>query len=296
VYRLLLPFADLPVMPSLGVVCFGSVHRPLGLAALTTGDLPGAIDHLERAVAANTRLGNRPMTACCRADLALVLLRRNDAASRRRAEQLLERAIEEAERAEMPVRAAQWRDARRNVMAYAGQAPIAIRRVQDRWLLAHHGGEVVVGDLVGMRYLARLVAEPGRAITALELAGSAAAPVEPSRQPMLDERARAAYAARARELAAAAGRARTDGDRERVEALEDEIEALTRELDRSRGLRGRGRSFAGPAERARTAVRKAISRALDAVEAGDPMLAQMLRLSVSTGYECSYTPTGLALA
>jgi hypothetical protein len=77
--------------------------------------------------------------------------------------------------------------------------------------------------------------------------------------------------------------------------LEDEIEALTAELNRTAGLRGRIRTFAGPAERARTAVRKAISRALDAVEAGDPALAATLRLSVSTGYECCYTPTGLAL-
>ena len=39
VYRLLSPFADLPVMPSLAVVCLGSTHRPLGLAALTVGDV-----------------------------------------------------------------------------------------------------------------------------------------------------------------------------------------------------------------------------------------------------------------
>jgi len=48
----------------------------------------------------------------------------------------------------------------------------------------------------------------------------------------------------------------------------------------------------GPAERARTAVRKAISRALDAVEAGDPALADTLRLSLRTGYECCYDPAG----
>ena len=38
-YDALLPYADLPVMGSLAVVCFGSVHRPLGLAALTVAGM-----------------------------------------------------------------------------------------------------------------------------------------------------------------------------------------------------------------------------------------------------------------
>ena len=292
VYRLLLPFADLPVMPSLGVACFGSVHRPLGLAAVTAGDQDGGIDHLERAVVANTRLGNRPMTTCCGADLGLALLRRNHPADRRRAGQLLDRAIEEAERMDMAARAEEWRAARREAEQRAGPAPIAIRREPPGWLVAHPGGELSVGDLVGMQYLARLVAEPGRALPALELAGAQAGPADPSRQPVLDAPARAAFTARARELAHAVRRARADGDRPRVEALEDEIEALTAELNRTAGLCGRTRTFAGPAERARTAVRKAISRALDAVEAGDPALADTLRLSLRTGYECCYDPAG----
>jgi tetratricopeptide (TPR) repeat protein len=296
VYRLLLPFAELPVMPSLGVACFGSTHRPLGLAALTAGDVAGAVHHLDQAVVANVRLGNRPMTACCRADLALALLRRDQAGDRRRAELLLDQAIEVAEQCGMPVRAAAWLATRRDVAAHAGATPIAIRREHGRWRLAHRGGEVVVDDLVGMRYLARLLAEPGRQIPALELAGSPAGPVEPSRQPVIDQRARAEYAARARVLSDAVRRARADGDAGQVQALEDEIEALTRELGRSTDRHGRARSFAGPAERARTAVRKAISRALDAVEAGDPTLGQTLRGSVTTGYECSYTPQARASA
>jgi len=44
-YELLMRFAYLPVMPSLAVVCFGSVERPLGLAALTLGDVEAAVRH-----------------------------------------------------------------------------------------------------------------------------------------------------------------------------------------------------------------------------------------------------------
>ena len=47
-YELLAPFADLPVLVGLGVACFGSVHRPLGIAALTFGNIDLAIDHLDR--------------------------------------------------------------------------------------------------------------------------------------------------------------------------------------------------------------------------------------------------------
>jgi hypothetical protein len=210
---------------------------------------------------------------------------------------LLDRAIEEADRADMPVRAARWRAVRREAAQRTAPPPIVVRRDQGRWLLTHHGGEVLVGDLVGMRYLARLIAEPGRAIAALELAGPPAGPVDPGPQPMLDARARSAYAERAGRLTTAVRQARADGDRARVEALEDEIEALTREMRRSTGLGGRARTFAGPAERARTAVRKAIDRALSAIEAeGDPTLSTTLRLSIKTGYECSYTPSGLLVA
>ena len=59
-YDLLLPFADLPVVVSPGLVCLGSTERGLGLAALTFGELDRAVDHLERAVAANLVLDNRP--------------------------------------------------------------------------------------------------------------------------------------------------------------------------------------------------------------------------------------------
>ena len=62
-YPLLVPFAARPVMPSLAIGCLGSVERALGLAAATCADGDRAVEHLRRAVAANIRLGNRPMTA-----------------------------------------------------------------------------------------------------------------------------------------------------------------------------------------------------------------------------------------
>ena len=59
-YQLLTPYADRPVMASLAVVCFGSVHYPLGIAALTMGDKERAVAHFQSAVVANEALGRRP--------------------------------------------------------------------------------------------------------------------------------------------------------------------------------------------------------------------------------------------
>lgn len=76
VHRLLLAHADHPVVASLGVVDHGSVEGALGSAALTFGALDAAVAHLERAVAADDRLANRPFAAIGRAHLANALWRR----------------------------------------------------------------------------------------------------------------------------------------------------------------------------------------------------------------------------
>ncbi len=290
-YELLLPYADLPVMPSVAVACFGSTHRPLGLAALACGRLDTAVDHLDRAVAANTRLGHRPMTACCRADLAVALLRRSRLGDRQRARELLGRAAAEAETMEMPVQAGRWRALAAGDAADADDR-VRMRRQQRHWLVTWGDRRVVVEDLVGMRHLARLLDRPGVPVPALELAvGGVPAPAEPSRQAVLDRRARAAYTARARRLVAELTDARERADLRLVARLETEADALAAELGRSTGALGRTRAFPGPAERARTAVRKAIKRAVDVIAEADAGIGAELRATVNTGYACSYTPS-----
>lgn len=108
-YHLLHPYADLPIMPSLAVVCFGSVHRPLGLAALTVGDIEASVHHLRDAVDANTRLGNHPMTTCAQAELAQVLRRRGRSGDHRQARHLLLEASGNGAAMGMNVRAERWR-------------------------------------------------------------------------------------------------------------------------------------------------------------------------------------------
>jgi hypothetical protein len=284
-YRLLVPFGQLPIMPSVAVVCFGSVQRSLGLAALTFGDLSLAARHLDQAVADNMRFGNRPMAACSRAELAGVLHRRGAGDDRGRARELLDRAPADAEAMGMSARAERWR---REVPD--GGDEVAIRRRRQHWEVAYGDRRVLVEDLVGVRYLARLVAQPDVHVAALDLAGDGTPPVvEPTRQSVIDGRARAAYERRARDVLAELAEAREGADLARAERLQAEADALADELGQATGLGGRARAFTGPAERARTAVRKAIARALDTIEAADACIAAELRARVTTGYHCRYT-------
>ena len=287
-YELLLPFAELPTTASLAVVCFGSTERSLGVAAMTFGDLDSAVGHLQRAITANLRIANRPLTACCKADLADVLRRRGAPGDRRLAAELLRGAIDDANSLRLTGRAESWTAA----LGAPHRTSITVQRQAGRWLIRFEERQVLVGDLLGMRYLAQLLARPGVPIPAADLAYGGDSTAAPTLQAVLDDQARTAYAARAQQLADELAEARERADVDRVERLRSELDALAAELGHATGLGGRSRAFTGPAERARTAVRKAIKRAIDAVQAADPALAATLRAEVSTGYRCCYTPGG----
>jgi hypothetical protein len=72
-YELLRPFAHLPVVASLGVACFGSVHHGLGVASLTTGDLDRAVEHFREAVKANSAIAHWPAVVNSRVRYAQAL-------------------------------------------------------------------------------------------------------------------------------------------------------------------------------------------------------------------------------
>ena len=110
-YETLQPYAELPIMASVGVVCFGSTHRSLGIAALAGGKLDIAIEHLGAAVTVNERLGHRPAAVQVRAELGLALLRRGEAGETARGQRLLDGAAAEAEAMQMTGLIARWRAA-----------------------------------------------------------------------------------------------------------------------------------------------------------------------------------------
>jgi hypothetical protein len=144
-------------------------------------------------------------------------------------------------------------------------------------------------DLVGLRYLGRLLDQPGREFAATELHGA----VEGSSgYRLLDDVALAAYRQRLRDVDEAIGDAEAGGDHGKAERLRRERDAVAGELDHSLGLGGRSRAFSSPAERARGAVRKAIKRAIDTISDHDKALGSDLRRTVKTGTACSHQPGG----
>ncbi|GIH94646.1 hypothetical protein ACFFMN_03010 [Planobispora siamensis] len=299
-YDLLAPFARLPMIASLGVVCFGSTHLALGTASLTAGRLDRAVEHFGQAVEDNLALGHRPAVALSRWRLGHALRMRHgvrDEAARR----ALTLAEQEADRLGMVLSG--WATPHA-VRPGGAPAPAVCRRRGRRWLLELAGRSVLADDSVGMRHLAILIANPGREIRAVDLVTGPCPPGEgpavpdgeapgdeaASAQPLLDEQARLAYRERLSHLEAEIEESESLDDAGRAEALRAERDWLLAELTAATGLGGRARRFTDDQERARIAVGKAIRRALARITASDPMIGEELRATVHTGLRCSYHP------
>jgi hypothetical protein len=315
----LAPFAGLPVMASLGVACYGPVDRWLALAMSTAGDLDGAAAHARRAVEVAERLGNRPAAVLCRAALAQVVtagggVPRGGAALVAEALAGLDRASAEARELGMDGWLPRWEPlavALRGALA-DGSPPDArpagpaapdrhdppappdppILRMErssgDVWHVRLGSRTAAVAHMAGLTYLAQLVAAAGSDVPVLVLRGGADQAT--SRQPVLDRRALATLRARSDELRAALDACRPSAAGRRAQ-LEDELDDVLAELRRGLGLGGRSRAFADEAERARIGVRKAITRAVAALDRVDPVIAGHVRASVRTGRACRYDPS-----
>ena len=81
-----------------------------------------------------------------------------------------------------------------------------------------------------------------------------------------------------------------DADIERAARLRLELDQLVEHVEASMGLAGRSRTFVDTSERARTAVQKAIRRAIDRINLSAPMLGDMLSRCIRTGTSCRYSP------
>jgi hypothetical protein len=235
------------------------------------------------------------MKAMSQAALAKALRQRAQGGDVARARDLLGQAVVGADVCEMTSRAERWRTDLAEVRDLVETPAAAARhgvicREQGGWVVALDGVRVQAPDRVGMHYLATLLTRPGQAISALTLASHGSVPDDASRQDLLDDTARAHYEAKARVLLVSLADAEADGDLRLVDKLRWEIDALTEQIEAARGLGGRPRAFANPAERARTSVRKAIKRAIDSIEKPAPAVAHILHIQVQTGCVCTYIP------
>jgi hypothetical protein len=301
-HELLRPFADLPMVASIGVACFGSVRQALGVASLTAGETDRAIGQLRASVCDNLALGHWPATVLCRVRLAEALVRRAGPDDLTEAEQALDTSAREAEELGMPlptaaagVRAALARAAPGTGGSTARRQPVAIQRLGRQWHVGFGNRVALVDDSLGVRYLATLTANPGYELPAIELAAGASAAVaaaaaDTSHQPVLDDVAMREYRQRLASVAEEIDKYELSNDLGRAEVARAERDWLIAELSAAAGLGGRVREFSGDEERARISVGKAIRRALDRVAAADPVIGEELRATVQTGLRCCYRP------
>ena len=185
------------------------------------------------------------------------------------------------------------------------------RREGDYWSVVFEGSTVRMRDLKGMRYLARLLADPGREFHVLDLAvaedgrsaqidGGAGAGLSHialgDAGEILDARAKDAYRRRLAEIAEDIELAQTTGDTEREAQADAERDFLVRELSRAVGLGGRNRRAGSASERARAGVTRALRQAMARIDEHHPQLGEHLDRAIRTGTYCSYLPDPYAPA
>ena len=271
-YEQLLPMADEFAVVGAAVFTTGPVVLQLGLLAAALGRRDDAVAHLEDAARRCDRLGAALLATRARTELARV-----------RGE--LARARGELTRA---------RDHPAPLDADRGDGNV-FRRNGDTWTLAFGGRSVPLRDAKGLRDLAVLLAAPGQEVPATELvagvaSATAAGLAALGADPLLDDRARAAYRARLAQLHEELAAADRRHDVERSARLAAERDALIGELTRAAGLGGRRRHLGDVSERARTTVTARIRDVIARIERVHPELGRHLRASIVTGARCAYRP------
>jgi uncharacterized membrane protein len=191
------------------------------------------------------------------------------------------------------------------------------RKEGEYWTVGYGGKSFRLKDTKGLGYLAHLLHHPEAEFHVLDLAGGIAGQRDDdagqSEQglprgneeleragihigslgdagEMLDEQAKVAYRRRLSELREELEETKERGNVERAEQAEQEIDALTRELSRTVGLRGRNRKAASASERARQSIGKTIKAVTERIAQSDAALADILSRCVKTGTFCSYQP------
>jgi hypothetical protein len=179
------------------------------------------------------------------------------------------------------------------------------RREGYYWSVSFDRHTVRVRDLKGMRYLARLLADPGREHHVLDLVAAETGhsaqldSSHPGNLPhsafgdageILDARAKDAYRRRLTEIEDDIDQAHAIGDAERAAQADAERDFLVRELARAFGLGSRDRRAASASERARAGVTRAVRKAIARIGDHHPQLGEHLSRTICTGTYCAYHP------
>lgn len=176
----------------------------------------------------------------------------------------------------------------------------------DTRTITFDGRSILLRDLKGMRYLARLLAEPGREFHVMDVVAVEQGVRGPGDSdwvsqelpatrhsdagPMLDSQAKEAYRRRLAEIEDDIDEATALGDTDRVALAAADRDYLVRELARAVGLGGRQRMSGSTSERARASVTRALRYALARIAEHHPSLGDHLEQTIRTGTYCCYLP------
>jgi hypothetical protein len=221
-----------------------------------------------------------------------------------------ERWVDRVE-AERPRAEASTSEVRRGPHTGSAEGAAVFSREGDYWTVAYQGKTWRLKDAKGLHYIAHLLGHPGEEIRALDLAARVSGAGEEVADSasaedlartevlagdlghageMLDAQAKADYKRRLQEIEDELEEARELGNEEGIAKAEDEKEAVASELRRAIGLGGRERRAASSAERARSAVTRAIHLALERISEQDRDLGRLLSTTINTGAVCAYVP------
>jgi hypothetical protein len=285
-YDALLPHAGRCAIASGGMGYRGAVDGALGACALTLGDAATAVDHLRQAVEIDAAAGAVPFVARDRAMLGQALLLRRQPGDTAEAELLIDAAEATAGELGLP-------GVTREVVELRAAFPVAgpdgprLRRDGDDWTVSVAGRTARLRHSKGLAQLATLLDNPGREVSAVELAGGVDVT---ARDRVLDETAKRAYRRRLGELDQQLADADAGGDAGAGRRLSAERAALVAELKGAAGIGGRTRSFADDAEHARINVTRTVRQAIDRIVVADPEIGAYLAATVTTGMRCIYRP------
>jgi hypothetical protein len=275
----------------------------LGELARLCGRPAEAAEHFETAIRLGRRMGSPPVVARAQSLLAsLCLSVKPDAEERKRITAMLAEAAQAAAELGLVDVAARVERLRKRLPQGQGDTGVnAFRHDGDVWTVRFGGRDLRLRDGKGPRYLATLLAAPGRELHVLELAGNTpTVKMSPAACEGLtvglsggaledapDARARREYRTRLDDLRAELDEAEHLCDSGRSERIRAELDLLVSQLAQSFGSHVRTR---GPAETARKAVTKVIRTQIGKLVEAYPHLGEHLRHSVRTGVFCSYAP------
>jgi tetratricopeptide (TPR) repeat protein len=175
----------------------------------------------------------------------------------------------------------------------------------DRRTVRFGGMTVLLHDLIGLRFLERMLCEPGREFHVLDLVaverGSLPVVTRDSKLEttradigdagcLLDDQARKAYKRHLVEVDEDIEEATAMNDPERLALAQADREYLINELSRAVGLGDRRRKAGVTSERARSSVTRSLRYGMSRIAEHHPSLAQHLDQTVRTGTYCVYSP------